>query len=311
MSAGEAAFRARIERAIEQDEPSELADLALRVGQEGAPWEWAQSCCIQLARHRSALVRMGALSAFGHLARRYGRLDPGRVRRLVQIALHDPNAAVRAHADDIADDLLTFLGLGAGAPGGGAVTRSARRIACLVAAAAAALAWAGCSSAAGPAATAAGQAPTVIWISLDGVRHDYLDRGELPAFSRMERQGLRAERLRTVAPASTFPAHVSLATGAPPAVHGILDNRFWDPERGDFDYSNDASWIQAEPPLGGRRAPGSPRRQLLLGGVRDRLARPRRPLPPNPLRFRGRGSREGGADPGLAGSAPPPSAPDW
>jgi hypothetical protein len=103
-------FRARIEDAIDRDEPAELADLALEVGLAGEPWEWAQSCCVQLARHRSAGVRAGAIAGFGHLARRFGRLDPGRVRRLVEIALHDPSPAVRARADDVADDLLTFLG---------------------------------------------------------------------------------------------------------------------------------------------------------------------------------------------------------
>ena len=88
--------------------------------------------------------------------------------------------------------------------------------------------------------------PTVILISLDGVRHDYPERRALPALGRLEREGLRAA-LAPVAPASTFPSHVSLATGAPPSVHGILDNRFWDPERGLFDYASDASWIEAEP----------------------------------------------------------------
>jgi hypothetical protein len=105
-----AAFRARVEDAIERDDPAELADLAPELGTLGEPWEWAQSCCVQLARHRSAGVRAGAIASFGHLARRFGRLDPGRVRRLVEIALHDPSAAVRAAADDVADDLLTFLG---------------------------------------------------------------------------------------------------------------------------------------------------------------------------------------------------------
>ena len=108
-SAG-AVFRARVEDALDRDEPAELADLAVEVGLAGEPWEWAQSCCVQLARHRSAGVRAGAVAGFGHLARRFGRLDPGRVRRLVEIALHDPSAAVRARADDAADDLLTFLG---------------------------------------------------------------------------------------------------------------------------------------------------------------------------------------------------------
>ncbi len=106
----DAVFRARVEDAIERDHPAELADLALEVGLAGEPWEWAQSCCVQLARHRSAGVRAGAIASFGNLARRFGRLDPGRVRRLVEIALHDPSSAVRARADDAADDLLTFLG---------------------------------------------------------------------------------------------------------------------------------------------------------------------------------------------------------
>jgi len=110
MPPGATQFRTRVEAAIERDEIDELADLALEIGQEGEPWEWAQSCCAQLARHRSTQVRVAALSAFGHLARRFGRLDGGRVRRLVETALYDPNERVRARADDVADDLLTFLG---------------------------------------------------------------------------------------------------------------------------------------------------------------------------------------------------------
>jgi predicted AlkP superfamily pyrophosphatase or phosphodiesterase len=88
---------------------------------------------------------------------------------------------------------------------------------------------------------------TVIWISMDGVRFDYPERAELAAFGRMAREGLRAERLIPVTPASTFPAHVAQATGAPVERHRIIANRFLDPERGEFDYSNDASWIGAEP----------------------------------------------------------------
>ncbi|MEM7410777.1 MAG: hypothetical protein AAF430_11125 [Myxococcota bacterium] len=105
-----AAFRARIEDAIERDDPRELADLASEIGAQAEPWEWAQSCCIELARHRSAGVRAGAIVGFAHLARRFGRLDPGRVRRQVQIALFDPSELVRRQAADAADDLRTFLG---------------------------------------------------------------------------------------------------------------------------------------------------------------------------------------------------------
>jgi hypothetical protein len=106
----DAVFRSRVEDAIDRDDPAELAELAAEVGIAGEPWAWAQSCCIELARHRSAGVRAGAIASFGHLARRFGRLDPGRVRSLVEIALFDASAAVRARADDAADDLKTFLG---------------------------------------------------------------------------------------------------------------------------------------------------------------------------------------------------------
>lgn len=105
-----AGFRARAEAALERDEPTELADLAPEIGREAETWEWAQSCCVQLARHRSAEVRAAAILGFAHLARRFGRLDPGRVRRLVDIALHDPSPLVRHRAADAADDFTTFLG---------------------------------------------------------------------------------------------------------------------------------------------------------------------------------------------------------
>lgn len=90
-------------------------------------------------------------------------------------------------------------------------------------------------------------APTVILLSFDGVRADYLDRAGLAALQRIATQGARAEALRPVFPALTFPSHVSLATGAPVDRHGIVANRFFDDVRGEFDYDNDASWILAEP----------------------------------------------------------------
>jgi predicted AlkP superfamily pyrophosphatase or phosphodiesterase len=91
------------------------------------------------------------------------------------------------------------------------------------------------------------ESPLVIVLSWDGTRHDYPDRGPAPALERMAREGVRAGRLVPVFPSQTFPNHVALATGARTARHGILGNRFRDRVRGLFDYSNDASWIEAEP----------------------------------------------------------------
>src|SRR6185295_4147437 len=105
-----------------------------------------------------------------------------------------------------------------------------------------------CAADADPVPRAPSSDATVIMISMDGVRHDYPDRATFPAFDRIAREGLRAARLVPVYPSNTFPGHVSLATGATPGVHGIVDNQFWDRARRErFDYSNDASWIDAEP----------------------------------------------------------------
>lgn len=89
--------------------------------------------------------------------------------------------------------------------------------------------------------------PTVILLSLDGVRHDQPDRAELEGLGRMARDGARADALVPVFPSSTFTNHVSLATGTYADVHGIVGNRFLDPEEGEFDYDNDASFLLAEP----------------------------------------------------------------
>ena len=89
--------------------------------------------------------------------------------------------------------------------------------------------------------------PTVILLSWDGTRWDYPDRVQLPALERVAREGVRAERLLPVFPTSTFPNHVSLATGAHVDRHGIVGNVFFDPERGLYRYAADASWIDAEP----------------------------------------------------------------
>ena len=90
-------------------------------------------------------------------------------------------------------------------------------------------------------------APTVIVISLDGIRWDLPDQSSLTAFERIERDGARAERLIPVYPSNTFPGHVSMATGTTPQSHGIIDNQFRDRARGLYAYESDASWLLSEP----------------------------------------------------------------
>jgi arylsulfatase A-like enzyme len=89
--------------------------------------------------------------------------------------------------------------------------------------------------------------PVVILLSLDGVRHDYLARDSLPAFERIAEEGASAEALLPIFPSTTFPNHVAIATGTYADRHGIVANKFLDAELGEFDYGNDARFLDAEP----------------------------------------------------------------
>ncbi len=55
------------------------------------------------------MVRGNALAGFGHLARRFGRLDSRAIKRRVEIGLYDRNDYVRQQARSAAEDLHTFL----------------------------------------------------------------------------------------------------------------------------------------------------------------------------------------------------------
>ncbi len=97
------------------------------------------------------------------------------------------------------------------------------------------------------------QAPIVVMLSLDGFRPDYLDRYPAPAFQRLLARGVRAEGMRPSYPSKTFPNHYTLVTGLRPEHHGLVANRFWDPERratygmSDTAVVRDGSWYLGEP----------------------------------------------------------------
>ena len=76
--------------------------------------------------------------------------------------------------------------------------------------------------------------PTVILISFDGTRPAAVEK--LPGFARIEAEGAWADSLRPSFPANTFPNHVTLVTGVSPDRHGIVNNGFYDPARGLFNY---------------------------------------------------------------------------
>lgn len=104
-----------------------------------------------------------------------------------------------------------------------------------------------------PAATTTAPAQsTVILVSIDGFRPDYLKRGLTPRLAALAEQGVQAP-LRPSFPTLTFPNHYTLVTGLYPDHHGIVHNRIEDADDGSrFVYKDatttaDPRWWGGEP----------------------------------------------------------------
>ncbi|CAH8274905.1 unnamed protein product [Arabidopsis lyrata] len=92
--------------------------------------------------------------------------------------------------------------------------------------------------------------PVVLLISSDGFRFGYQFKTKLPSIHRLIANGTEAETgLIPVFPTLTFPNHYSIVTGLYPAYHGIINNRFFDPETGNVFTmaSHEPEWWLGEP----------------------------------------------------------------
>lgn len=70
--------------------------------------------------------------------------------------------------------------------------------------------------------------PTVILISMDGFRYDYIDKFASPTIRRLAKEGVRAKWMIPSFPTKTFPNHYAIATGLYPEHNGIVDNNVYD-----------------------------------------------------------------------------------
>ncbi len=94
------------------------------------------------------------------------------------------------------------------------------------------------------------EAPTTcaIVICLDGCEPAYLDeaikRGLMPNLERIRQNGT-SRIAHSVIPSFTNPNNMSIATGRPPAVHGICGNYLFEPETGEEVMMNDVRFLRA------------------------------------------------------------------
>jgi phosphonoacetate hydrolase len=89
----------------------------------------------------------------------------------------------------------------------------------------------------------------IVVICVDGCENDYLvsaaESGEAPFIASLlnRQQSFIGE---CVVPSFTNPNNLSIVTGAPPSVHGICGNYFFDQETGKEVMMNDAKYLRAE-----------------------------------------------------------------
>lgn len=88
----------------------------------------------------------------------------------------------------------------------------------------------------------------VVWISIDGMRGDYVDTVETRFCRRLMKEGAFTKKLVPVFPSLTFPSHVSQATGASVNRHGIIANAIYDDVKDTrWSYPNVAKEVLCEP----------------------------------------------------------------
>jgi phosphonoacetate hydrolase len=89
---------------------------------------------------------------------------------------------------------------------------------------------------------------TVVVVCVDGCEPEYINQaiaaGRAPWLAALRERGtcLTAD---CVVPSFTNPNNLSIVTGAPPSVHGICGNFFWDPDAGAEVMMNDPKYLRA------------------------------------------------------------------
>jgi alkaline phosphatase D len=103
---------------------------------------------------------------------------------------------------------------------------------------------------AGSSATAAAAERTLVYVLFDGFAPAMADATKTPNLDRIKQEGSWSRHLVPVYPTMSLPNHTSFATGCWPEHHGIMQNKFYDPDKGlDYSEDGDADWLTGCEPI--------------------------------------------------------------
>lgn len=84
---------------------------------------------------------------------------------------------------------------------------------------------------------------TVVVLLFDGLAPALLDGRSTPTLDRLRREGSWTHAMVPPFPSISLISGFTISTGCWPEHHGIVSNRFFDPERGFYDHARDADWM--------------------------------------------------------------------
>ena len=86
---------------------------------------------------------------------------------------------------------------------------------------------------------------TVVLVLFDGFAPAMAEATKTPNLDVIKKEGAWSRHLVPVYPTMSLPNHTSFATGCWPEHHGIVQNKFFDPDRGvPYDENGDANWLK-------------------------------------------------------------------
>ena len=86
---------------------------------------------------------------------------------------------------------------------------------------------------------------TVVVMVFDGLAPAMLEGRDTPALDRLRREGVWSNDMVPPFPSISLVGGFTISTGCWPEHHGIVSNRFFDPQRGFYDHSRDTDWALA------------------------------------------------------------------
>lgn len=112
--------------------------------------------------------------------------------------------------------------------------------------------WGGalvCAGLFGSTAAAAAER-TVVVVMFDGFAPAMAEATKTPNLDLIKKEGAWSRHLVPVYPTMSLPNHTSFATGCWPSHHGIVQNKFYDPDVGaPYDENGDAHWLKGCEPM--------------------------------------------------------------